>query len=107
MSLGVALTRPDKVAGVVAMSGRILPEIRPLVAPPEELEDRQILLLHGTEDPMLPIYDGRDNREILTSLPVRLDYREYRMGHYVTEESYGIRLYSDATPDAPASVSRS
>ncbi len=37
MSLSVALTAPDKVAGVVAMSGRILPEVLLKMAPPEAL----------------------------------------------------------------------
>src|SRR6516225_7411273 len=36
MSASVALTRPELVAGVVLMSGRILPEIRPLIASNEE-----------------------------------------------------------------------
>jgi phospholipase/carboxylesterase len=87
MGLSVALTHPAKVAGMVAMSGRFPDAIRPQIAPLEELEDLPILLQHGTEDPVLPIHYGRAAREILDSLPVRLDYREYRMGHHVTQES--------------------
>ncbi len=87
MGLSVALTHPAKVAGMVAMSGRFPDAIRPQIAPLEELEDLPILLQHGTEDPVLPIHYGRAARKILDSLPVRLDYREYRMGHHVTQES--------------------
>ncbi len=87
MSLSLALTQPDKVAGVVAMSGRILPEILPLVAPPPALAGLPILVVHGTEDPMLPIPYGRASRERLAGLGVSLTYREYSMGHEVTMES--------------------
>jgi phospholipase/carboxylesterase len=87
MGLSVALTRPDKVAGIVAMSGRFPDAIRPQIAPSEKLEALPILLQHGTEDPVLPIRYGRAARETLDSLPVRLEYHEYRMGHHVTQES--------------------
>lgn len=87
MGLSVALTHPEKVAGMVAMSGRFPDAIRPQIAPPKGLEGLPILLQHGTEDPVIPIHYGRAAREILDSLPVRLEYREYRMGHHVTQES--------------------
>lgn len=87
MGLSVALTRPDKVAGIVAMSGRFPDAIRAQIAPPEKLRGLPILLQHGTEDPVLPIHYGRAARETLDGLPVRLDYSEYRMGHHVTQES--------------------
>jgi phospholipase/carboxylesterase len=87
MGLSVALTQPEKVAGVVAMSGRFPDAIRPQIAPPEKLRGLPILLQHGTEDPVLPIQYGRAARETLDRLPVRLDYREYLMGHHVTQES--------------------
>jgi phospholipase/carboxylesterase len=87
MSFSVALTRPDKVAGIVAMSGRIPPEIRPLIAPPEQLKGLPILVVHGTNDNMLPIENGRESQKLLSKLPVELDYREYWMGHTISTES--------------------
>ena len=87
MALSVALTQPDKVAGVAGMSGRFPDALRSQIAPSEKLEGLPILLQHGTEDPVLPIHNGRAAREILDRLPVRLEYHEYRMGHHVTQES--------------------
>ena len=87
MSLGVALTSPEKVAGIVAMSGRVLPEITPLIAPPEALAGLPIFVAHGTEDQVLPIHHGRAARDLLERLPVALTYREYPIGHHVAEES--------------------
>lgn len=87
MSASVGLTQPELVAGAVLMSGRILPEIGPLIAAPAQLEDMPILVVHGTGDKILPIQHGRASRDLLGGLPVRLDYREYAMGHEITPHS--------------------
>ncbi len=87
MSASVALTQPKLVAGAVLMSGRILPEIRPLIASNEELSGFPFLVVHGTVDMVLPITHGRASRELLSSLPVDLTYHEYPMGHEVNQES--------------------
>jgi phospholipase/carboxylesterase len=87
MSASVALTRPELVAGVVLMSGRVLPEIQPLIASNEELTGLPFLVVHGTADMVLPISYGRASRQLLSSLPVKLTYHEYRMGHEVSQES--------------------
>jgi len=87
MSLSVALTEPAAVAGVVAMSGRLLPEVLPLLPPPDALRGLAILLQHGTADQVLPIHHGRSARDRLAALPLDLTYREYAMGHQVSEES--------------------
>ena len=87
MSASVALTRPDLVAGVVLMSGRILPEIQPMIAPAGSLEGLPFLVVHGTADTILPIANGRASRQLLSSLPVELTYHEYPMGHEINQES--------------------
>ena len=87
MSLSLALTVPAQLAGVVAMSGRLLPEIMPLVAPPQALQDFPIFMAHGVDDAVIPIRAGRAAHEQLLQLPVDLTYREYRMGHQVSLES--------------------
>ena len=87
MSASIALTRPELVAGAVLMSGRILPEIRPLIAASDELSGLPFMVVHGTADMVLPITNGRSSREILSSLTVDLTYHEYPMGHEVNQES--------------------
>lgn len=87
MSLSVLLTQPDKVAGIVAMSGRILPEVLPKVAAPEAMRGIPVLVVHGIHDPVLPVDHGRASRDRLASLPVDLTYREYAMGHEVSADS--------------------
>ncbi len=87
MSACIALMQPELVAGAVLMSGRIPPEIHPLIASHEELSGLPLLVVHGTTDMVLPITYGRDSREFLSSLPVKLTYHEYPMGHEVSQES--------------------
>lgn len=87
MGLSIALTRPDKVAGIVVMSGRLLPEIRSMIADPTALTGLPIFMAHGQADPIVPIVQARATRDELAKLPVVLTYHEYAMGHQVTVES--------------------
>ncbi|MBK9314327.1 MAG: alpha/beta fold hydrolase [Acidobacteria bacterium] len=87
MSLSTALNSPGTVAGVVAMSGRLLPQTAAQVKDPDALFGLPIFVLHGTRDMVLPVHHGRATRDLLTSLPVDLQYREYEMGHEVSAQS--------------------
>lgn len=86
MSMSIMLTRPDAVAGVVAISGRILPEVKPNMVAPERLAGFPVFVLHGTFDNVLPVSNGRASRDFLSTLPVNLDYREYQMAHQISDE---------------------
>ncbi len=86
MSLGVALTMPGIAAGVVAMSGRLMPQTVDRIPDRDALLDLPIFLAHGTRDMVLPIGHGRDARTRLAALPVDLAYHEYDMAHEVSVE---------------------
>src|SRR2546428_32220 len=87
MSLSLALTRPDTGAGGAGVRGPPRPGGRPRGAPPQAMRGLPVLIVHGTEDPVLPIHHGRAARDLLSALPVSLTYRENPIGHYVSEES--------------------
>jgi len=94
MSLSVALTHPQKVAGVVAMSGRLPTSAIEHLAPPEDLASLPIFLAHGTDDFVIPVEFAREAREFLAQLPIELTYREYPMAHQVSMESLNdIRVW--------------
>jgi phospholipase/carboxylesterase len=83
MALGVALTRPELVAGVLSLSG-VPPVIaRDALAAPERLKGFPVFAAHGTEDPLLPIALGRTVRDELTRLGLAVSWHEYPMGHTV------------------------
>jgi phospholipase/carboxylesterase len=87
MSLSIMLTHPEKIAAVIAMSGRVLDEVKPEVAAPEKLADFPVLIAHGVGDPVIPIKYARAALDYLRTFKVNLFYREYGMGHAVSEES--------------------
>jgi phospholipase/carboxylesterase len=87
MSLALALTRPELVAGVVAMSGRLPEQVLDDAPDARALAGLPVMVTHGTYDPVLPVEQGRAARRRLETLPVQLTYREYPMGHEVSQES--------------------
>ena len=87
MSLALLLTRPEKVAGVVAMSGRLPRQVLEWEPDRAALTGKPVLVTHGLYDTMLPVEQGREARDHLSGLPVELTYREYPMAHEVSAES--------------------
>ena len=87
MSLALLLTRPEKLAGVVAMSGRLPVQALEREPDREALNGKPVLVTHGLYDPVLPVEQGRAAREYLEALPVELTYREYPLAHEVSAES--------------------
>jgi len=87
MSLGASLSNPKGVAGVVGMSGRLLPSSLAHVAPEADLQGLPLFVVHGTRDQVIGIEYGREIRDTLSKLPVDLTYREYEMAHNVGRES--------------------
>jgi predicted esterase len=47
-----------------------------------------VLVQHGIYDDVLPISSGRSSRDYLSTLPLKLDYREYEMGHQISDGSF-------------------
>ena len=90
MSLAALLTAPRKIAGAVAMSGRLLPEVLPHAAPADELRGRRVLIVHGEADEKLGVHLARWAREQLERLPLALTYRELPMAHAMTDESLAV-----------------
>jgi phospholipase/carboxylesterase len=88
MAAAVLLDQAVSVRGAVLHSGRVPPEARPPTA--EALEGVEVLVLHGTEDPVLPPERGRELVALLApALGERLEHREYPAAHEVTGETLG------------------
>jgi phospholipase/carboxylesterase len=88
VALAVALTRPDLVRGVVVHSGRLLPDLRTRAASPAALSRLEALVLHGVDDPVLPVERGREIRDYLEPLlGERMLYAEHDAGHEITPAS--------------------
>jgi len=81
MSAGVGLSAPDRVAGFGVLSGRILPEVLPLVERGPKLASLQASVSHGVHDQTLGIHFAHQSRALLAGLGVPTAYREYAAGH--------------------------
>ncbi len=86
MSMTLALTQPRLLAGIVAIAGRIPPEVLSWAGPPEQTAGFPVLLEHGRQDQVLPIEWAHRARAILGRQWVDLTYREYDAPHTITQE---------------------
>ena len=89
MSYSVGLTRPDLIKGIAVMSGRLLSEVKPQIAPAQELRNLNIYISHGVSDNVLQIDYARKANEYLTSIQLNPDYNEFAGGHTITSEMLG------------------
>lgn len=81
MAYSVGLTRPDLIHGIVIMSGRLLKEVKPLIASNENLSQLKVFISHGTNDQMLGIHYARESTAYLKALNITPTYKEYAEGH--------------------------
>lgn len=86
MSLGIALTNPNKIAGILALSGRVLKEDKANKVSNNAMEHLKIMIAHGTVDNVLPIRHARESKVLFETMPSKLIYKEYNMGHQISEE---------------------
>jgi phospholipase/carboxylesterase len=88
MSYATAFAYPEKIAGVVAMSGYILKETLPKNSLTPEHKKLKIFATHGQQDPVLPIFLGRAAADFLRAHSLDFDFKEYPMGHEVNQQCF-------------------
>ena len=86
MAYELALREPSRFAGLIALSSW-LPEKAADVGAAPGLEQLPVLVMHGTEDPLIPVARAREARERLNQLGVILTYREFEMQHEIRPEA--------------------
>lgn len=102
MSYALSLTRPDLVRGVSANSGYV-PEGTHLSFRWDGLRDTGFFIAHGTHDPVISVDFGRRARDLFLASNADMTYREYPMGHQISDESIRdvsawLRSLVDAAP---------
>ena len=86
MATACALGWPERLRGIVAHSGRITRRAVPRL-PVAGLAGFPVLWQHGRADPVVPVAFGHEARDLLSALGLRVDYREYPIGHEIGEQS--------------------
>jgi len=87
MALDLMLSEHSKLAGIVVMSGQLLPEMRATPVKPEVFQGFPVMVTHAMDDEIYPIGCGRIIRDTLTNWGMNLHYREHPGGHLLTQES--------------------
>ncbi|MEN9239221.1 MAG: hypothetical protein Q6J68_00525, partial [Thermostichales cyanobacterium SZTDM-1c_bins_54] len=85
LALSLLLHQPHNWAGVVAMSGALLPELCPQPRDPDAVGGKPIVLIHGEQDQVVPLLYAEMSRDYLQDY--NLSYYTYRMGHEVSAAS--------------------
>ena len=99
MSLATASTDPRPLAGVVALSGYLPGAVSR--AEGGRLVDLSIFVGHGNADPLIPVTEGHNVRDVLTAKGANVTYREYSVAHRIApDELDDIRDWLGARLDA-------
>ncbi len=88
LSYAVALSHPEKVQRVVAMSGYINPEILEENYLKNSFTNLKIFSSHGTADQIIPVEWGRKAKPFLENLGIKTTYKEYPLGHGVSPQNF-------------------
>lgn len=88
LSYAVALSYPEKVNKVVAMSGYLNLEIVAEDYLKNNLSQLKIFASHGTVDQVIPVDWARKTPGILEKLGVAIAYKEYPVGHGVAPQNF-------------------
>ena len=86
MAYATALLDPTSFLGVAALSGYI-PIRSGLPLKLTNLDGFPVFISHGTGDSIIPARLGRESAELLKRAGATVTYREYSMGHEVTEDT--------------------
>ena len=83
----LALRSPARFAGLMALSSWLPPEIARSIPAQPAHKELPALVVHGSDDPMIPIARAYASRDALLGLGVPTVFREYPMGHEIRPEA--------------------
>ena len=88
LSYAVALSYPEKVKRVVAMSGYMNTDIIAADYKSKDFSNLRMFVSHGTVDQTVPVAWARKAPPVLKALNIDHEYKEYPVGHGVAPENF-------------------
>ena len=88
LSYAVALTYPEKIKNVIALSGYINEAIIEPKTDLSQYEHLSIFSSHGTVDQVIPVEAARKIQSYLTPLGIEAKLHEYPVGHGVAPQNF-------------------
>jgi len=87
MSLSVALKKPELLKGLVFLSGKMPDTVPAMEEKKNFYKNLKVFAVHGTEDKVLTIEDGRAVKSFLENNKFILEYHEFPMVHTINRET--------------------
>jgi phospholipase/carboxylesterase len=88
LSYATALTYPEKIAKVVALSGYFNQDILPEVIDTKTISHLKFFVSHGSVDQVIPVDWARKAKPALENLGLAVEYHEYPVGHGVAPQNF-------------------
>lgn len=88
LSYAVALSHPEKIQKVVALSGYISEPIFEESYKNNDFSNLKIFASHGTVDQVIPVDWARKTKPFLDDLNIKSTYKEYPIGHGVSPQNF-------------------
>ncbi|WP_445720026.1 alpha/beta hydrolase [Flavobacterium sp.] len=88
LSYATALTYPEKIAKVVALSGYFNQEIVPENIDTNAISHLKFFISHGSVDQVIPVEWARKAKPALENLGLEVEYQEYTIGHGVSPKNF-------------------
>lgn len=88
LSYAVALTYPEKVKNVIALSGYINKDLLPDSSDIHNYKHLNFYCSHGIEDQVIPVDWARQSQPFLNSLNIKNQYSEFPVGHGVAPQNF-------------------
>ena len=88
LSYAVALTYPEKVKNIVALSGYINEDIIPKEFSADALKHLDFYCSHGSVDQVIPLDWARKSKPFLDNLGIKNTYSEFPVGHGVAPQNF-------------------
>jgi phospholipase/carboxylesterase len=81
MTLQTGLRHPEKLAGMLCLSGYLPLADKVVHERTEESRDTPIFMAHGRQDNVVPVARAEQSRELLTAMGYQVEWHEYMMAH--------------------------
>jgi len=87
LSYAVALTYPEKINNVIALSGYINEDLFDAKLP-EKYKHLNFYCSHGSQDQVIPVDWARKAPKLLSALNIKYHYAEFPVGHGVAPQNF-------------------
>lgn len=88
LSYAVALTYPEKVKNIIALSGYVNKDILPADIQQKDYSNLEFYCSHGSLDQVIPVAWARQTSPFLNSLSIKHHYSEFPVGHGVAPQNF-------------------